>query len=196
MKIFSTITIVLIFTVATINAQTSGTLTDKRDGKVYKTAKIGKQTWMAENLAFKTEKGCLPYNNDIKNVIEYGYLYNFETAKDGCPSGWHLPSREEFEKLIKHLGGEEDAAYNLKSAEGWEYKGVNYGINCCGFNALQKGIHYSDDDSFYNEVTVFWSNTTEGAEEVWFLSLYIEFYNAEIESGEPTFEAYVRCLKD
>lgn len=196
MKKISIITIVLIVAVNSFNAQTDGTLNDSRDGKIYKTIEIEDQIWMAENMAFKTENGCLSYDYDIQNVSKYGYLYSLATAKNVCPSGWHLPSREEFELLIENLGGEDNAAYNLKSTKGWIYEGKNYGVNSSGFNALQTGIHYNDDDSFYNDATVFWSNTPDGKEKAWFLSLYLDLYNVDLDAGKPIFDAYVRCIKD
>jgi hypothetical protein len=33
---------------------------DKRDGKKYKTVKIGKQTWLAENLNYNAEGSVCP----------------------------------------------------------------------------------------------------------------------------------------
>jgi hypothetical protein len=107
-------------------------LYDRRDGKYYRTVKIGNQVWMAENLAFNYGSGCWAYDNNLSNVTKYGYLYNWETAKNACPAGWHLPSKSEFETLLNNVGGAGSAAYNsLKQGGnsgfsapfgGWRYR--------------------------------------------------------------------------
>ena len=112
--------IAVIYTAASIcnctMAQETGSLTDDRDGKVYKTVKIGDQWWMGENLAYNTDGGCFTYE-DIKDYVDiYGYLYTWETAKNVCPAGWHLPSNSEFVQLANFLGGPDIAGGKLKEA--------------------------------------------------------------------------------
>lgn len=80
---------------------------DPRDGKAYKTVKIGNQTWMSENLNFKTP------NSWCADCEKLGMLYNFEDAKIACPVGWHLPSVEEWQTLIENLGGQDSVYYKI-----------------------------------------------------------------------------------
>ena len=188
----------------------SGTFTDKRDGKVYKTIKIGDQTWMAENLAYKIDNnGCFAYDNNENNVATYGFLYNFKTAKKVCPIGWHLPSNVEWTKLIDYLGGVELAGGKLKSFTGWN--NPNTGANNeSGFNAIPSGkcntfVRVDEDNhKFYYEYSFYeisnhgywWSSIVNSTNSVWVWSL---FYNTSIvykECYEEDNGFSVRCVRD
>jgi uncharacterized protein (TIGR02145 family) len=126
-------------------AQVAGTFKDSRDGKTYKTVKIGAQTWMAENLAFKAGNGCVAYDNNKTNAATYGYLYDWETAKKVCPIGWHLPSKAEWVTLITYSGGEKTAGNKLKEACSKHWASPNTGAtNESGFTGLPGGGRQED----------------------------------------------------
>ncbi len=75
------------------------TLIDQRDGKSYPIAKFGNQWWMLENLNYSTLDGL-----DIADSFRTGTYYTWESASIACPSGWHLPSDEEWIELEKYVG--------------------------------------------------------------------------------------------
>ena len=93
-------------------------LTDSRDGQVYRTVKIGKNTWMAENLNYKTDSSSC-YGNDEPYCKAYGRLYTWNAATEICPQGWHLPDWDEWGSLSDAAGGQEIAGERLKSKSGW-----------------------------------------------------------------------------
>jgi uncharacterized protein (TIGR02145 family) len=112
-----------------------GFFNDARNGKSYKTVKIGPQTWMAENLNYEIkESKC--YGDKPENCIKYGRLYNWPTAVKACPAGWHLPSEAEW----KILADRANNANKLKSKTGWN---IANGTDNYGFAALPGSGHSS-----------------------------------------------------
>jgi len=147
--------LILILTIATY-AQTP--LQDERDGKTYKTVKIGTQIWMAENLNYEAE-GSVCNNNSDSNCYTYGRLYNWETAMKSCPNGWHLPSDKEWQILVDFAGGGKVAGKKLKAKSGWNENGN--GTDGFSFLALPGGYGYSDGDFDYAGYNGYWWSSSE-----------------------------------
>ena len=159
-----------------------GSMKDSRDGQTNKTVKIGTQTWMAQNLNYKTEYShCYKYT--ASNCAKYGRLYRWAAAMDSagswsttgkgcgygktcspigpvrgvCPEGWHLPTKTEWEILFDAVGGKSIAGMVLKSTFGW----YNCG-NCMddfSFSALPAGMEHDKGDAQEGFLAHFWSST-------------------------------------
>ena len=177
-----------------ILSEGDGSLTDSRDGQVYKTVKIGSQTWMAENLDYKTSESYC-YEAKSANCEKYGRLYTWAAAKKACPTGWHLPTKAEFEKLLTAVGGESIAGKKLKSTSGWN--GSGNGTDEYSFSALPAGNRF--DENFYDfegNIAFFWSSSEyDNISYAYHMTLNsdagvsMDYYNKEIGFS-------VRCVKD
>lgn len=123
--------------------------TDARDGKTYKTVKIGNQWWMAQNLDYEKEPGSCCFDGDENICKKTGRLYEWVAACSSCPSGWHLPSDLEWMNLEMELGMQQKELYMYD-----EMRGINEGQmlkenGLSGFNAVYSGMCDSTCFCFY-----------------------------------------------
>ena len=201
------------------------------DGYTYKTVKIGEQEWFAENLkttvyangeeipysrtddSWTTQEIGMrcSYDHDEARSAQYGQLYNWYAVDDErglCPSGWHVPSDEEWQDLEVFLGmskadvslegargsGQLSIGTKLKAKSGWE-KGRD-GTDDFGFSALPGGLRHNVNGVFYNagDYGLWWSSSPNNGY-AWFRSVakYADFdrnFNHH-QRGHS-----VRCLRD
>lgn len=161
--------------------------TDKRDGKIYKTVAIGNKLWMAQNMNFfiDNKKACNCYNGKDKYCDLYGRLYNYSVVKDVCPDGWHLPSKEEFEALIKLYPNAGQAYLALVSS------------GASGFNALNGGFMDDGRESGgLEEISIYWTSTVIDAKTAWRFILGGHRRSAVLDNEYQSYSFSVRCVKD
>jgi uncharacterized protein (TIGR02145 family) len=188
---------VCVSNVAAQGATGKGTFTDKRDGKTYKTVKIGKQTWMAENLNYQTSSGSWCYGNDDSKCSQYGRLYDWKTAMEVCPAGWRLPSRLGWWVLTSSTGAVGTSGTDgteLKSTSGWDNKGN--GKDVFGFSALPGGSR-AVNGSFNNAGNrgMWWTATEFDSDSAYYRRMgnnYAYVYEGNFGKGAGF---YVRCLE-
>lgn len=171
-----------------------------------------------------TDKAYCYYMNNASNEADtYGALYTYAAATNGtphdgtndvqgvCPTGWHLPSDDEWKELEMDLGmsqadadGEGLRGTNEGSKLGgnaglWYNGGLDsnaeFGIS--GFSALPGGyrIHNGNFNDLYSN-GYWWSAAEDGATLSWVRALVystsnVSRYNSNKSSGKS-----VRCVKD
>jgi uncharacterized protein (TIGR02145 family) len=182
------------------------TFEDSRDGKKYKYVKIGEQTWMAENLSFNAS-GSVCYDNENRYCGLYGRLYNWEAATKACPSGWHLPSDEEWTALENYVGGSSVIAKHLKAKSSWKNRPdgkSGNGEDTYGFAARAGGNGWPNGHFDYVGTGTGWWSSSESDENNAFLLLMInaaelsnrDFNKKSFLSTEKSLLFSVRCIQD
>lgn len=200
---------------------------DSRDSKTYKTIKIGKQIWMAENLAYlpsvspssvQSETDSIYYVYDYEgtsvsaakvteNYKTYGVLYNWPAAINACPSGWHLPTDDEWKELEMYIGMSQsetndsqfrgiEEGNKLKAANGWDGEEDDETNDYC-FSALPGG-YFTDFLSFsgIGYIGYWWSATEASSLEAWDRSLRGNNSNMGRYDDDRNDGLSVRCVKD
>ncbi len=189
------------------------------EGNVYRTVKIGEQTWMGENLrtTHLNDNTSLHHSavftywsnwaewdpsplarpaycwlNGEGN--EYGATYNYYVVETGkvCPTGWHVPSTEEWDILVEYLGGNAIAGDKLKNKDdkNW-YNENSQATDEVGFTALATGMIVGFGDVYSNWVAAWWSSTQAVNYQIWKDKSSISKSTDERHSGKS-----IRCIQD
>lgn len=140
--------------------------TDSRDNQEYTYTKIGNQVWMAENLNYDIPNYA-DYFKEVDNL--HGARYDYETACEICPEGWHLPSDEEWMELERTIGIDEkqlddflDRGNNISPLlmeVGSEHWLPNpFGNDTYNFRAIPSDIGTTNAAHFWtSSTTIYWS---------------------------------------
>ncbi len=215
------------------NSQDKGVFKDARDSKEYKWVKIGEQIWMAENLAYTgidiryitdddewgnnpDDDGWCYYKSNENYASTYGVLYQWEAAKIACPSGWHLPTDNEWTQLENYLKengfsydgivGNDGIAKSLATATGWSTSSNKGTIgnndfpdsqNKTGFSALPGGYR-SNTGSFFNLRINgnWWSANTSDFHKAYYRGLIYEYDIVHRDKLDKSIGISVRCVRD
>ena len=205
----------------------SNTVRDK-DGNIYHPIKIGSQVWLEENLKTTQYNDGTPiplkevttdwassngsnlpaycwFNNDIANKNPFGALYNFYSldtvyngGKNVCPSGYHVPSNNEWNILINFLGGTTLAGGPLKERGTSHWITPNTGAtNDSGFTGLPGGRRGPSGTFAGSGSTGYYrSSTADIYPECYYVQLNSNNTNASNTIWNNGIGMSVRCIRD
>lgn len=192
------------------------------DGNEFKTIQIGTQLWMAENLkTTKYSNGDIigtttpdtleirlenypkyqwSYKSDENNLAIYGRLYTWYAVTDSrnlCPTGWHVPTYEDWRTLRIYIGATFYPADKLKEAGTTHWHAPNYGAtNETGFTALPGGFRHSSGFTYISITGFFWSSTEYNSTDAYCLYMRYDASNMYLTNWPKNAGFSVRCLKD
>ena len=185
------------------------------------------ETWMAENLNYETENSWCGGGSGTTegDCAKYGRLYTWAAAvgkteeecgygqecnlgtgdiRGICPTGWHLPSQDEWKELIVAVDDNiteyttpNAAGKVLKSQTGWNAKEGITNEDAFGFSALPAGSrYYGDGYDDEGNITYFWSSSEDTGYGAYIMGLFYNDESAALNYGNKRTWYPVRCLKD
>jgi uncharacterized protein (TIGR02145 family) len=197
---------------------------EDQQGNIYKTITIGNQEWMTENLkttiyrngdpipnvtnnsqwASTTDGGWCYYNNNAQFDCPYGKLYNWYTVSDPrnvCPTGWHVPSNEEWTSLASYVGvGNEGIAGGKLKSTGTQYW-LDFNLaatNETGFSGLPGGQRNNNGVFITIGQSGSWWTASEDFDLQWPFFRYLSSQAGEVSQGSfsKNLGNSIRCIRD
>jgi uncharacterized protein (TIGR02145 family) len=188
-------------------------------GNSYKTATIGNQIWMSENLRtlkynngtsipnvigpmwyFLTTGAQCTYNNttNADTIKTYGIFYNWYAVNTGklCPVGWHVPTDSNWMELANFLGRDTLAAPKLKEPGDKHWYNNTETTYISGFNALPAGYRDYEISTMIGGQSNMWSSTEEDNNGAWNYQLNSNNSLIGIRYNYKGSGLSVRCLKN
>ena len=197
-----------------------GDETSEIRGDSYYTHAIGNTIWMRQNLAYIEGSeadgwnfGHPYYESDAMRTI-FGSFYTWEEARKACPSGWHLPSDQEWVDLLKKGGAPDDLKpleespcgagklmdwFYFNGEKMWEYYRDVDVTNDLYLSAIPAGYAIVNDKSYdykgYGQYAAFWTSDEIEGKGV-YRYIYMESDKVFVDRASKTgFAASVRCVR-
>lgn len=150
-----------------------GTFIDLIENQEYGWARIGDQIWMTENLNYEAISEMKAMYRSESYYMKYGRLYDWHTAMQACPSGWHLPSDMEWQRMERFLGmaspedvgdrgGDDYVGYKLQSDSSEIHT-----VDRSGFNAQFGGEFYYQSEIPPGDKGSWWTSTLNQSGDAW-----------------------------
>jgi uncharacterized protein (TIGR02145 family) len=148
----------------------------------FKTINIAGKIWTAENFKGGINSGAC-YEHNTSNCMNMGRLYSFDEAIKSAPSGWHLPTKSEWDALLNEIRKQGKNPFDV--------------LNEGEFNSKFAG--YKDEYGDFTKINYqarFWSATGWETGKAWYMYLNKSRQMADVDTDDTRCLFSVRYVKD
>ncbi len=188
--------------------------TDSRDSRSYRYVSLGGTDWMAENLAWDGAGHSFDEAEVMDELV--GRFYTWDEAVSACPSGWRLPSNQDWTALARTVTGVqydddlaalEGLAGSLMVPEAyinqyrmWDYQpafditnSTSLSILPTGYATIADGVWTFSGFTYY---AAFWTSDERDADEGYYRLIYASQPAVSVgAAAKEYFATVVRCVR-